>query len=122
MDTVGSKTYQNPSKITYTLNKYVDDMVNFKQDQKGTFVVGRHEAQCFPTKQGSHNFRAHSVRLCQEVMRLSGEYDVARLPIGEYELRDGIPSVTLIVRNNLNNHEDCSNSQIPISYDKRNKI
>ena len=39
MDTVGSKTYQNPSKITYTLNKYVDDMVNFKQDQKGTFVV-----------------------------------------------------------------------------------
>lgn len=90
--------------------------------QKGTFVVGRHEAQCFPTKQGSHNFRAHSVRLCQEVMRLSGEYDVARLPIGEYELRDGIPSVTLIVRNNLNNHEDCSNSQIPISYDKRNKI
>ena len=39
MDTVGSKTYQNPSKITYTLNKYVDDMINFKQDQKGTFVV-----------------------------------------------------------------------------------
>ena len=39
MDTVGSKTYQNPSKITYTLNKYVDDMVNFKQDQKGEFIV-----------------------------------------------------------------------------------
>ena len=39
MDTVSSKTYQNPSKITYTLNKYVDDMVNFKQDRKGTFVV-----------------------------------------------------------------------------------
>ena len=30
MDTVGSKTYQNPSKITYTLNKYVDDMVNLE--------------------------------------------------------------------------------------------
>ena len=39
MDTVGSKTYQNPSKITYTLNKYVDDMINFKQDQKGEFIV-----------------------------------------------------------------------------------
>ncbi|WP_338142101.1 hypothetical protein [Haemophilus haemolyticus] len=34
MDTVGSKTYQNPSKITYTLNKYVDDMVNFRNDGK----------------------------------------------------------------------------------------
>ena len=39
MDTVGSKTYQNPSKITYTLNKYVDDMVNFKQDKKGLFIL-----------------------------------------------------------------------------------
>lgn len=34
MDTVGSKTYQEPSKITYQLNKYVDDMVNFNQDRK----------------------------------------------------------------------------------------
>ena len=39
MDTVGSKIYQNPSKITYTLNKYVDDMVNFKQDKKGLFIL-----------------------------------------------------------------------------------
>lgn len=39
MDTVDSKTYQNPSKITYTLNKYVDDMVNFKHDRKGEFIV-----------------------------------------------------------------------------------
>ncbi|OOF36044.1 hypothetical protein BKK48_07980 [Rodentibacter heidelbergensis] len=39
MDTVGSKIYQNPSKITYTLNKYVDEMVNFKEESKGEFVL-----------------------------------------------------------------------------------
>jgi len=39
MDTVGSKTYQNPSKITYTLNKYVDDMVNFRNDGKNGVII-----------------------------------------------------------------------------------
>lgn len=34
IDTVGSKTYQDPKRITYQLNKYVDDMVNFKGDGK----------------------------------------------------------------------------------------
>ncbi|HHT7877899.1 TPA: hypothetical protein ACT2HR_002119, partial [Pasteurella multocida] len=34
MDTVGSKIYQNPKRITYQLNKYVDDMVNFTGDGK----------------------------------------------------------------------------------------
>lgn len=32
MDTVGSSTYQNPSKITSTLNGYIDSMVNFTGD------------------------------------------------------------------------------------------
>ncbi|MFC1064290.1 hypothetical protein ACFGWT_02770, partial [Pasteurella multocida] len=39
MDTVGSKTYQNPKRITYQLNKYVDDMMNFTGDGKGTFKL-----------------------------------------------------------------------------------
>ncbi|QIM63889.1 hypothetical protein A1D29_05705 [Pasteurellaceae bacterium Orientalotternb1] len=39
MDTVGSKTYQNPKRITYQLNKYVDDMVNFKGDGKDKFEL-----------------------------------------------------------------------------------
>nr|WP_239384636.1 VENN motif pre-toxin domain-containing protein [Mannheimia massilioguelmaensis] len=34
MDTVGSKTYQDPKRITHQLNKYVDDMVNFTEDGK----------------------------------------------------------------------------------------
>ena len=37
MDTIGSKTYQNPSKITYQLNQYVDQMNKFTSDGKGNF-------------------------------------------------------------------------------------
>ncbi|WP_220032601.1 hemagglutinin repeat-containing protein [Marinomonas alcarazii] len=32
LDTIGSKTYQNPSKITYTLNNYVKEMANFTEE------------------------------------------------------------------------------------------
>ncbi|TCP92065.1 VENN motif-containing pre-toxin protein [Cricetibacter osteomyelitidis] len=39
MDTVGAKTYKDPKRITYQLNKYVDDMVNFKSDGKGDFII-----------------------------------------------------------------------------------
>lgn len=39
MDTVGSKTYQDPKRITYQLNKYVDDMVNFTGDGKGFDII-----------------------------------------------------------------------------------
>ncbi|QLB42034.1 hemagglutinin repeat-containing protein [Mannheimia pernigra] len=42
MDTVGSKTYQDPKRITYQLNRYVDDMVNFKGDGRGKeFITSR---------------------------------------------------------------------------------
>ncbi|MFU2077868.1 hemagglutinin repeat-containing protein [Avibacterium endocarditidis] len=39
MDTVGSKTYQNPSRITSQLNKYVDDMSKFTRDGKENFSL-----------------------------------------------------------------------------------
>lgn len=39
MDTVGSKTYQDPKRITYQLNKYVDEMVKFEGDGKGDFKI-----------------------------------------------------------------------------------
>ncbi|URH82790.1 hypothetical protein M8847_02395 [Pasteurella multocida] len=38
MDTVGG--YKDPKRITYQLNKYVDDMVSFKEDgKKGGRVI-----------------------------------------------------------------------------------
>ncbi|TNH06730.1 hemagglutination protein, partial [Testudinibacter sp. TR-2022] len=39
MDTVGSKTYQNPKRITSQLNKYVDEMVNFEVDGREDFQL-----------------------------------------------------------------------------------
>nr|WP_243694778.1 hypothetical protein [Bisgaardia hudsonensis] len=44
MDTIGSKTYQNPKRITSQLNKYVDDMVSFDRDSKqGTEFILENE-------------------------------------------------------------------------------
>lgn len=31
-------------------------------------VIGRHEAQCYPTKRGSHNFCANSIRLSRALL------------------------------------------------------
>jgi len=53
---------------------------------KAEEVTGRHEAQVYPTskcKRVCHNFRAHSVRLCREVLRLNGAKERARLITGK---------------------------------------
>ncbi len=70
---------------------------------KAAEVQGRHEGQCYPTKQHSHNFRAHSKRLCMEVLKLSHATSVARLPIGDTALLfdKTVTAVILIARNNL---------------------
>lgn len=113
------------ARVAHKLNLQAGDVIDVAFDrvefylyvrQKGTAIKGRHEAQCWPTKRGSHNFRAHSSRLCRNVLALSGATDVARLPIGELEQRNGLPAVILIVKNNI------STFTIPISYDQRDKI
>lgn len=35
-------------------------------------TVGRHEAACFPTHEGSNHFRAWSKRLCRAMIHASG--------------------------------------------------
>jgi len=77
---------------------------------KGEQLIGKHKAQCYPTKQGSHNFRCHSSKLCQSIMQISGATDAAKLPTGQYVVRNGCPAVILIVRNNLSDIE----TEIPI--------
>lgn len=74
---------------------------------KAEECTGRHEAQCWATKRGSHNFRAHSKRLCQNIMRLSGATDVARLPVGDRALlfNKTTWAVILIARNNLSSDD-----------------
>lgn len=66
---------------------------------KGDEVVGRHEAQCRPTKKGSRNYRAYSRRLCSIVLDLNGEANAAHLPVGEAE--SGGKMLPIIIRNNI---------------------
>lgn len=40
-------------------------------------LVGRHEGQCRASNAGSHNFRAHSKRLCRKFYELSGASESA---------------------------------------------
>jgi len=52
---------------------------------KAQEVIGRHEAQCFPTNKWpkrTHNLRAHSKRLAEAVLDICGS-DNARLNAGQ---------------------------------------
>lgn len=69
--------------------------------QRSSECRGRHEAQCWSTKPRSHNFRAHSHRLCHAILQVSGVDIVARLPIGETRQINDKKMVTLIIYNNL---------------------
>lgn len=71
--------------------------------EKANACIGRHEAQCWPTKKGFHNYRAHSKRLCTAIMKLSNAQYVARLPTGDRALLfdKTTPAIILIARNNL---------------------
>lgn len=69
---------------------------------KGEDCIGRHEAQCSPTKRNSKNFRAYSVRLCQAMMNFTGCLeDKLLLACGEKMEIGGRSFLTLIVRNKL---------------------
>lgn len=35
-------------------------------------IVGRHEAQCYPTKKGSHNFCVNSIKLSRALLDICG--------------------------------------------------
>ena len=46
MDTIGSSSYQKPKNITYTLNRYVRDMLDFVEDgRKKGFILHKSDIQ-----------------------------------------------------------------------------
>lgn len=48
------------------------------------FCTGRHEAQCYPTKKGSNNYCANSVRLCRSLLDSTGiKKDKVSYMVGE---------------------------------------
>lgn len=62
-------------------------------------LVGRFEAQCYPTKKGSRNFRAYCVRLCRAVLDEAGiTADMAAFAVGHPLVHHGktfLPIITL---------------------------
>ena len=64
---------------------------------RGDKVIGRHEAQCYPTKPRSMNYRCHSVRLCRYMIQIAGADRRLSLMAGETRVIAGIMAVTLIV-------------------------
>lgn len=64
--------------------------------------IGRYEAQCYPTKKGSNDYRANSVRLCRTLLDSAGITDPkAAFMVGEIFQRDSITYIPIITRRPL---------------------
>lgn len=64
--------------------------------------IGRHQAQCHPTKKGSGNYCANSVRLCRALLDAVGvKADKAAYTIGQAFERDNTTYVPIITRHPL---------------------
>lgn len=71
---------------------------------KASAINGTHEAACRPTsKRNTHNFRAHSIRLCKAMLKAVGTgLGEARLPIGKPFFSKELDSTAIpIITHNL---------------------
>ena len=53
--------------------------------EKGSTIIGKHEAQCHPTSprcRRCRNFRVYSRRICERILRAAGVEDHARIIAG----------------------------------------
>lgn len=67
-----------------------------------TSEIGKYHAQCYPTKKGSRNYRAHSSVLCRNVMRACGVHSSkVALACGEPVSISGKIYLPLITKNPL---------------------
>lgn len=67
-------------------------------------IVGRYEATCRPTKRRSHNFRAHSVRLCRAMFARGGcrHCSAMSVPVGvPIEIAGYGVCIPVIILNNI---------------------
>ena len=80
------------ARVAKALSLHPGDVIDIAHDSSEYYLyvkhrnaIGRHEAQCHPTNKGKicNNLRAHSRRLCLAVLRVNGNYTIARLPVGE---------------------------------------
>ena len=98
------------SRVSRLLDIEAGDVIDIAADgieyylyvrHKRADIVGRHEGQVYATYRGRcRNYRCHSKRLCEAVLRVTNG-NVARLPVGEVEIKDGRKMLPIIIRANL---------------------
>lgn len=67
--------------------------------------IGRHEAACYPANarlKNSHSFRAHSARLCHEMLCITNGEKKVSLPCGELREFSFGRGIAVIIKNKLN--------------------
>lgn len=95
------------ARLAKTLHLQPGDTINIMQDN-GEFLlyaihldnpIGQHEPHCYPTKKGSHNYCAKSVRLCRAMMTATGTSTVkVSYIVGSPILRGGTTYVPIITK------------------------
>lgn len=64
--------------------------------------IGRHEAQCYPSKKGSNNYCAYSVRLSRSLLdAVNVKADKVAYMVGQAFERDNITYVPIITQHQL---------------------
>lgn len=64
-------------------------------------VFGRHEAQCYPTQNGSRHFRTYCRRLCMAILQAVEVSGKASFAAGEVVEINGRKAIPIITRKNL---------------------
>jgi len=79
------------ARVAKALSLHSGDVIDIAHDGSEYYLyvkhhnaIGRHEAQCWPTNKGKtcNNLRAHSKNLCHAVLKINGNSNEARLPLG----------------------------------------
>lgn len=99
------------ARVAKALSLHPGDVIDIAHDAgeyylyvKHRNTIGRHEAQCRATYRGKtcNNLRAHSKRLCLAVLKVNGNYTIARLPVGEPQQHSSLGIVLpIIIKHNI---------------------
>jgi hypothetical protein len=108
--------YQNgridiTSYVSRTLGVQAGDVIDIGHSQGEYYLyvrfhrdncLGRHEGMCASSKQGSHNLRLYSKRICDVIFAVCKAQEKVQLAIGSpIEIEDVGIAVPLITRHNL---------------------
>lgn len=98
------------SRIVHLLGISPGDCINVALDndeyllyvqRRANECVGRHVGACRPAKQNGRYYRANSVTLCREMLRIAGEQEIVCYPAGAPVFIGSTIYLPIITRNSL---------------------